>query len=205
DRIGANHLPRRQGDLNVLDWFLKLAQTNFKASSPAETLSKREEFAALERGFELQLNPYLPSTGDVYLLSAMVSNTFKDLIEDGWVEIGPIYTFVRIDLPRLSEPGIPKTTSKPSAAVTKQIGGNGLHNEMAFLLKKYAASVARCPRPCCNKIFVQPRKNARYCSRSCQNAHYMQLARGSRQQNTIQRKRPSEKAKKGHDHGKKRR
>jgi hypothetical protein len=32
-----------------------------------------------------------------------------------------------------------------------------------------------CPR--CSSIFVKPRKQARYCSRKCQNTHCMQLWR----------------------------
>lgn len=207
-RIGATHLPVQRGKRNVLKWFVDLAQTDLNDITPAATQAKLEEFAALERhmGLGARYSPPLAGRGDLRHLREETDKYLTELVDSGIVRLGPFSMWIYIAIPKKLGRTVPEGHPGSDSLDTQAIGTHGLLREMAVLLKEYATSVVRCPR--CKEMFVKPRKNADYCTRNCQNAHYMQTVRDSQPKRSAATRPPkcSAKAKKGgRNHGKKRR
>lgn len=191
-RTEAAHIPAQREQLNALAWFVELAQwlelhnTDLRHMSPADILTKQEEFAALERQLQVRHSPPLPSKMDLRLLSIGVKDALDDLRHKHETRLGPFFMSVHIVLPTKPSSANPvdrardvsdfnRAIGAPSFLQDRAEGRNGLMREFAGLLKKYLTSIRCCPG--CEMVFVQPRKNAEYCSRKCQNKHYMQTER----------------------------
>lgn len=175
------------GQLNALAWFVKLSHTvltlGLEAAklSPADVLAKQEEFAALERHLQVRQSPPLPSELDLWTVCISARDTLLELFQTGRTRLSPGYTYVDMELP--GTPGDRARTHEdfnhgmgnPSFKTDGAVGKNGLIREFQALLTKYGSALRYCPR--CKMLFVKPRKNAEYCSRDCQNAHYMKTMR----------------------------
>lgn len=190
-RIGAAHLPERRGKLNVLQWFVNLTQVDFARKSPGEVLQLQEESAALQTHLWGEPKPSLPSIAEMEMLKEKVCHHLTELLDKGGTVLGPFSMTITVLLPRrFRVPGAEEFWEKMkrrgvvSAETTEQTF-SGLLREMGTHLRQFAPLVARCPR--CSKFFVKPRANADYCSRQCQNAHYMAKFRQD-QETQVQRK-----------------
>jgi hypothetical protein len=175
-RIGAAAQPPRLGRLNTMTWFVELTQANLSAYTPAEMLAKQEEFAALERYLGVNLSPRLAKREDVEQLKLEAGKALLELLNTGFITLGPFQMTVSIWVRSKHPQGQNHQAIEASSCERKDDRGRqGLFREMAFLLKEFAPAIARCPR--CARIFVKPRVNAEFCSRTCQNTLYMQKRR----------------------------
>lgn len=180
-RIGAAHLPERRGKLNVLQWFVSLTQVDFALKSPGEILQLQEESAALQAHLWGEPEPSLPSIPEMETLRDKVCFHLTELQDKGGTVLGPFTMTIHVLLPsRFALPGAEDFWNRMKrrgvvSTERKETMFSSLLREMGTLLRQFAPLVARCPR--CSKFFVKPRANAGYCSRQCQNAHYMAKVR----------------------------
>ena len=175
NRIGASHLPIRLGRVNVFRWFVELSQLDLNKLSPADFLAKREEYGALQRHLWNSPSPYMPPPYDLERLKSDASRHLIEFVDRGGTQMGPFTVYILAwntefygKRPAWSKTGVEGFEQKAGRA-------KRMLREMGELLREFGASLLRCPH--CTRIFVKPRANADYCSRSCQNAHYMQERR----------------------------
>lgn len=97
---------------------------------------------------------------------------------------------------------------------TRESGANiyepGLLLHMTRLLETYCDHIRRCPRPSCQRMFLQNRRHQEYCDRRCQSVAVMQKRRTEEKEKskkiTIDKKSGiTASIKRGARHGKKRR
>lgn len=175
NRIGADHLPVRLGRLNVFRWFVEFSQLDLSKLSPAAILAKREEYGALQRHLWSAPHPYMPPAFDLEELKRDASRHLIEFVDRGHTQLGPFTVYILAwnaevhgKRPPWSKTGV-EGGERRAGRVKRML------REMGELLREFGASMLRCPR--CTRVFVKPRANANYCSRSCQNAHYMENVR----------------------------
>lgn len=192
------------GPWNRMAWFVKLANTKVEAWSSGDIQNLQEECAVIRRE-PLFLSPaqadrkrYLRTGGGMGSASptlldlkniheaiaprlrhlADLTDAADDVVTFGLVALNRTIQFRKTNEAQRQAGWAPHVISE-----TVDVTGGSWPNEFllraAQLLETFVDSIRRCPRPGCEMIFVQPRKNAVYCSRSCQNKHYMQTVRAS--------------------------
>ena len=196
-RVGALQGHPRLVKLSILRWFVELAQRDLNASSPAEVLATKEEYAALQRHFWSTEKPTIPLSLEVEATQKTIAFHLPHLVDDGIISLGPFTFNVLIILPQKFGARLPGGHSGIDSREVRKGTHSQILYEMALLLKEFATFVVRCPK--CRAMFVKPRANAAYCSRSCQNADYMQKKRN------VEKEKPNNRKRGGHRHGKKRR
>jgi endogenous inhibitor of DNA gyrase (YacG/DUF329 family) len=175
-RVGALQGHVRLAKLKILGWFVEFAQMDLAASSPAELLTKQEEYAALQRYFWHEQKPAIPPSWELAESQKTIAFHLFELLDKGSTAVPRASRHIIIQLPE-------KLGYKPPeghSGIVSATGRRGtphtnIREKMGELLEEYATFILRCPR--CKTIFVKPRANAEYCSRRCQNADYMQRER----------------------------
>ena len=177
----------------MMNWYVGLAQKDLQSISSGDFLNLQEELVALVRTLYRHDNPEPPKRVQIKRLQLAISRHLSELLERGQTKFAPFKIVSWIvclkkaasigGMPALppESPGIftwdtvrPKTTSQ-------LVETSALHwfNQ---LLKQHADSIGRCVH--CDKIFLQFRRNARYCSRRCQSVAAMRVIRNKEKQQT---------------------
>ena len=183
-----------------MNWFVELAQEDLRNISQGDLLNLQEELVALVRTSCRITNAEPPKLSQVKQLQHDISGHLNDLLERGQTQFSHIQICSWIVCPKkafsvqrmlaqgMSAPP-PRSPDvfhwdviqpkKPSQLVKTC----ALHFFNQLLkLKMHADSIARCAH--CARIFLQFRRNARYCSRRCQSVAAMRVIRNKEKQQT---------------------
>ncbi len=167
-----------------MNWYVHLCQKPLKEMTHGEISTLQEEIKAIERFLFGHTNPTIFSIRQISRLQKKIQKYLQDLINKGqtmfvgfkmnlWIVHGPVAH------QKMQERNPTTTNSQPPFDLFSWLkplsGEEGIIFEMGHLLRRFGASIIRCPH--CSKIFLQLRKNADYCSRECQSRAYMRNKR----------------------------
>ena len=186
-----------------MEWFVMLGGTqNFVTMKDWEQLKWKEEFAEMYLRANEPVNPVhvgmkryprakdeTPRSIDLPTLEQMqdvrdkIASHLNELADGVGTYLGPFQinfsvkfkhvhdAYGRQDIPRHCiyrvEMGQPTTN----------IFQANLLRYMARLLEIYCDQIRRCPRPSCQRVFLQNRRHQEYCDRRCQSVAVMQKRR----------------------------
>lgn len=152
----------RGNQRRLLEWFLNVAQRKqpFKTLPEVEVELLRHEYRAIQET-ALRFYENVVTVDGLEKFRIQVRAHLEELADKGFTDFGP-FTLTRKIL-RYSAAGEMKNAS---AALVEPEGGNGLLHLLSELLAREELTVLRCPE--CEKMFVRPRSDARFCSRPCQ-------------------------------------
>lgn len=149
-----------------LTWYVQFAQKDLDRLSPGELLSVREDVRAVDRTLVRQMQGVegVPGRSDEEIrgLQALVCEKLTELADTGIACLGPFQVIVTATF----------------LFGREQLTGDWFQYRFAQLLKRFCRSVRRCPH--CQAIFVQSRRNALFCSRTCQSRAVMKKIRATR-------------------------
>jgi len=163
-----------------MKWFVELAQKPLKEMTQGEITTIQEEIRAMVRTLFHETTPPLFDKRKIIRLQGTLLKHLQELIMTGQTMFHNISMRLWIvHLPQAinhskrvreqhnrSGPDFSPPPRDLASWLTPSSGEKGLISEMGQLLRKYGASIRRCPR--CTKIYLQLRTTAGYCSRECQ-------------------------------------
>ena len=181
------------GRWDQLNWYVELIAKDLSRLSKGEWSILQEEVVAIHRTLSNNPKAKTPEREALVDFQAKISRHFSHLRSGGLVEIGPLEIRHKIQL-------VSKSSSKESRPFSlkewyKQQGQplvgdvevrytlrllvddwrSYLLDHFGRLLGELGASIRRCPH--CSKWFLQFRKSAQYCGRTCQNRAGAEAAR----------------------------
>ena len=167
---------------NRMNWFVQLAQKPLKEMTEGEISMLQEEITAVQGSLFRYNNPPTFTRQQISRLQKKMLKYLEELIDKGQVvfrglEVTLWVVTNRVNFYKNPEVGDEKPPFYLFSWLTPSTGEKGLLYELGQLLRTFGASVRRCPRLDCHKIFLQFRKNAKYCSRDCQSRDYMRIKR----------------------------
>ena len=177
-----------------MDWYVQFACLDFSDMSEGKHHEVQEEVIAI--CLELsQATPFKFLTPDqLKTFQQEIAKCLKDLIGKGCAVIGPIsYTFLilrpqhqsligELETPHLSLPN-EVTIRLMGQMSTSSETIHALRYHFTSLLPSFANSVLSCPR--CQKIFLQFRRHAKFCSRVCQSRAAMDSVREKKKDSKV--------------------
>jgi hypothetical protein len=158
---------REIANWNILDWFIRVARnrTPLREMAESEVDLLRLEYRALQQE-RLDYTENVVTVEALEKFRTRVRNHLDALADHRWTEFGP-FTLKRI-ISR-QEPG-PNGRPRYACTHVEPGEGEGLLYLLSNLVESVQQAVLRCPRPRCSQVFLQPRRDALYCSRACQAA-----------------------------------
>lgn len=172
---------KRIDEWNILNWLVRFSQKNLAASTPGDIEVLREDYRALQevalQAFAgVSLNECLESLSITKLsvVQSSIAHHVRELVTTGKTEFGPFQTNISILFPAFD-----KEAPKDGPLLrfwfidgerVDPFDGKGLLFLMARLLQRVRLAILRCPA--CQEVFLQPRKDARFCSGNCRASHH---------------------------------
>jgi hypothetical protein len=149
---------------SIVNWFIRLANqpTPLRERAPSEIELLKMDYRALQE----QALPYYENLVTVEALDRFretVKGHLDEYADTGKTAFGP-FTLTRV-LYRMPI-SAPKSQPVGAGTLVEPEDGNGLLHLLSVLLERLPIAVLRCPQ--CHHVFLQPRQDARYCSRPCQ-------------------------------------
>jgi hypothetical protein len=188
DRIGYHRYSGRKADpsvdlWNVLNWFIQLAKshTPFSEMPKAELELKTQEYRALQEedhppGVPYGLTQNIVTCEALEQFRSTVRMHVEQLADTGQTIFGPFQLERCIYIRSQGDLGQPKQRSEiVSGAHVEPFEGQGLLYLMSSLVERVGLAIRRCPR--CGEVFLKPRRDATFCSRTCQANAYAQNQR----------------------------
>jgi hypothetical protein len=178
DRRALERIKFDVSEWDQMNWYVTLANADMGHLSPGETLSLQEEVRSLERTlFRDILKVPLPELEEIRNLHSIIRTHLESLADKGYAVIGPFSLKVHIVRPKVPpfEHGQGWYDLVHYPDLTE---GDLLAYHMSQLLQKFGHAIRRCPH--CNKIFLQQRRNGRYCGRTCQSRAVMKRIRAEK-------------------------
>lgn len=166
DERALERVHYQRSEWDQLNWYVEFAGKNPEQISQGEFLTLKEELRAIERTLVRKLvgSESLPEPTDeeILQLHSFFKTRLSALADAGWISFDPFQIVVSINYHGWFE----------------HLGGRRwLEHHFVELLKQFGPAVLRCPYDQCGKLFLQPRSNASYCSRQCQNRAAMRKLR----------------------------
>ena len=181
------------GRWDQLNWYVGLIAKDLSRLSDGEWTVLQEDVVALHRTLSNYPNAKAPDRRALVDFQKKIGQRFTHLRNGGEVTIGPIEITHEIQLMRKSpsDEGLPFSLVEYYEQQHDPIEGEvevryrlrlsvrewrtWLLNHFGQLLGEYGASIRKCPH--CSKWFLQFRKSAQYCGRTCQNRAGAEAAR----------------------------
>ena len=185
-----------------MEWYVKFAgTTEFRAMPEWEQLKWVHEFAEMylrvKPVFEVPDNAiryprpgeavgrkgtYLPALAEMEEVRSEIAHHLNDLADGRGTIMGPFRRSLSVKFQHVhDEYG---RREEPRYLIHRWEMGEGLVGyrdsllrHMTGLLESYCDHIRRCPRPSCQKVFLQNRRQQAYCSRGCQSVAVMQKRR----------------------------
>lgn len=195
-----------------LNWYLNLSNLKIETLSDGDLLNLQEEVIALCRLLTEYTNAPLLTQDQLRALQREIRKPFEDLVNTGTALLGPFSykacitcpasifgknssaTKVKSSLRRQSLPPlvalkflVDDSTDKSNERYIPNI----LLSHLADLLSLMGNSIVRCPK--CQKMFLQFRRHAKFCSRECQSRAAMASIREKKK---IEKSKPTPSVKK---------
>lgn len=181
---------------NIVNWFIRLA----RAQKPLREMAASElELLKLEyRALQEEALPYYENAVTVDMLEKFrdtIRRHLEEYADKRQTTLGP-FTLTRFVYQ--PKPGdrdrIHRGQSVFVGTLLEPGNGQGLLHLLSVLLERIDLAVLRCPQ--CHHVFLQPRRDARFCSRRCQ-ANFSARIQRERANKTVPnqslRKRPAAK------------
>ena len=184
-----------------MNWYVTFTNRELAKLSAGEVLTLQEEILALRRTLTRHPNASLPTFKEMEKFQQDLFKHFRDLVDGGRTVVGPFSKSYEVTLPQVvleQAEGLSEFLGTPAQTPSKirtrhtfkhtlplrdsRDWDNWLLDHMGRLLEQFGASIRRCHH--CSKFFLQLRRNAMYCGRSCQSVAVMRRIRqeGTRKQ-----------------------
>ena len=203
------------GNWHQMEWYINLVRLDFENVSDGDFQNTQEEVVGIVRALANHSNPPLLRRNELTELQKEIRKSLDQLINFGSLSLGPFSYKVMVYRPSYMTdkffPDRKKTASQATLdlpellahriLVKGETGGKGvthyLLSHFADLLGLYGHRIFPCPK--CEKIFLQFRSHAKFCSRECQSRAAMEASRQKKKAKTkIRPKQPQKsKTKKG--------
>ena len=193
-------------------WFVKLANVDWDTLSPGDLHNWQDEFRAIREdaspgitSLPPQHSPRYwkpkgytppvyqpPSLEDMKEVQRETAPHLNDIANDQnththTLNIDYMVSFIRTshEEEHAGAPQYQVMRSELPFNVTTNLYSSPLYWKMIRLLEEFADFIRRCPH--CKQIFLQVKRNARYCSRSCHSVAGMRLKRAEERKRTTRR------------------
>lgn len=193
-----------------MNWYVKLANMDFDKLTEGERLSLREEFWGIKHTLWLDKDNPEPIANEIKGIQRNVAKHLSELADQGKTEFGPFHLRITVECPvvefkEMYQDLRPEHLRQMHGGHhdTDLISGGGFLYYMTQLLQEFGGSIRRCPH--CNKIFLQARKNAVYCTRKCQSVAFMRQKRAAAKEKVALKRGRARSLKRRLRHGKTRR
>lgn len=170
-------------------WYVQFSTLDFDNISDGNLLNVQEEVFAISLFYCCAPAKKFPTRAQMKLTQNEIANYLEDLVRKGVAYLGPFSFTLMVERPQyqldnnLSRIPLEFVGPNPSEVKTlKKLDENPeegylpiLRYHLAELLPLFANSLFRCPK--CQKIFLQFRRHAKFCSRVCQSRAAMETVR----------------------------
>jgi hypothetical protein len=171
-RIGCAGMQGRTSAWKIVDWFVRLTknQKPFSEMAQVEVESLRQEYRALQEELTESTGKLNQDTVSVEALEKFRSaarHHLEQLADAGQTNFGPFTVTRSVYMPRQNDSSARVLDKQVySGDVVDPCDGQGLLYHLSGLLGQIGLAILRCPY--CKQVFLRPRTDAAYCSRSCQ-------------------------------------
>ncbi|MCA9469664.1 MAG: hypothetical protein KC643_30050 [Nitrospira sp.] len=150
-------------------WYVNFSTLDFNNMSDGDLLNVQEEIIAICHNVISPFRYDLPTRDKIKPIQEEIAKHLKAMVETGSTRLGPFSYFVFVSRN-------PYATAKIAVnPETREILLPTLRFQFSELLPFFADSFFRCPK--CQKIFLQFRRHAKFCSRICQSRAAMETIR----------------------------
>lgn len=156
----------------ILNWYIDLSrqESDLTKKPDAQIQVLRDQYRALQE----TLMDFSESEASVTLhallrFQASIRKHLAELADTGRTDWGGAFTLRATTLRNPT----PQRSHDPALLWNESVepyNGKGLLFELYKLLREVKPDVLRCPY--CTNVFIQPRRDAQYCSRRCQTNYY---------------------------------
>jgi hypothetical protein len=194
-RISASVLQRARERVGLdgeswqqMAWYVHFATLDFDNMSGGDLLNIQEEVIAISHNCDQTSSWKIPTREQLKPFQQEIAKCLKDINSAGGTVVGPISYTLLVIRPqylneRISSPPEDPHLIWPQIATIRFISdkenpGNTipvLRYYFAKLLPDFANSLLPCPK--CQKIFLQFRRHAKFCSRQCQSQRAAEVNR----------------------------
>ncbi len=191
DRIGYRRYQGRTAEptvdlWNVLNWFVQLAKsrTPFSELAKAELELLTQEYRALQEedhppGVPHGLTQNIVTCEALEQFRSTVRGHVEQLADIGQTKFGPFKLERHVYIRQGDLAQVVRRTDVVTGEYVEPFEGQGLLYLMSNLLERVGLAIRRCPH--CSEVFLKPRVDATYCSRTCQANAYARHQRGAAQ------------------------